>query len=50
VETVKKGDKFTFLGSDEKSGFHRMVVGDDDENFVAVNTCPVQRIKVEEMK
>ena len=45
----KKDGKCTLIGSTDKSGFHRVVVGDDEyeANFVAANICPVKIIKVE---
>lgn len=46
-----KDGKCTLIGSKEKSGFHSVVVGDDEyeENVVAAEVCPVKIIKVEQL-
>ena len=44
-----KDGKCTLIGAKEKSGFHSVVVGEDEyeENVVAAHVCPVNIIKVE---
>ena len=41
----KKDGLLTLIGATEKSGFHRIVVGDGvyEESFVAANICPVEK-------